>query len=147
MNPSISHPRIIPAYAGSTRGSIHRENSPRDHPRIRGEHRDQVRAGLLVPGSSPHTRGALGRAAGESDPVGIIPAYAGSTRSPYRRHRRRPDHPRIRGEHELVSACSDDDRGSSPHTRGAQFMPVRAIASFRIIPAYAGSTRGVSPTP
>ena len=30
-----------------------------------------------------------------------------------------PDHPRIRGEHELVSTCHETDCGSSPHTRGA----------------------------
>ena len=49
---------IIPAYAGSTRGSIQRENSPRDHPRIRGEHGDGRRVLVGRQGSSPHTRGA-----------------------------------------------------------------------------------------
>ena len=113
--------RIIPAYAGSTGtaarsmpfcqgSSPHTRGAPSwassrpatgwDHPRIRGEHLDDVEQ--------------LG------DAVGIIPAYAGSTRldtlddgegagsSPHTRGARwrrwrppRPrwDHPRIRGEH------------------------------------------------
>ena len=33
------HPRIIPAYAGSTLVTIGSSMLPRDHPRIRGEHR------------------------------------------------------------------------------------------------------------
>ena len=91
---------IIPAYAGSTvsdcsmrnvtRGSSpHTRGAPspvgapvsrpEDHPRIRGEHDGLTRA-IVVP-------------------VGIIPAYAGST---YR----------------LVSPPSSAS-GSSPHTRGA----------------------------
>ena len=112
----------------------------RDHPRIRGEHR-QV-------------------AAQPTRPAGIIPAYAGSTiegidatskflgSSPHTRGtpsadrrscRARGDHPRIRGEHAadgadvaveggIIPACAGNTAtwrlklalrpGSSPHTRG-----------------------------
>ncbi len=133
---------IIPAYAGSTarcRGPAARHrgssphtrgapragtrpaSSPRDHPRIRGEHHAQ----LVV-----HT-----------GMDGIIPAYAGSTpdamhktlgwmgSSPHTRGAppwrsrcggSRRDHPRIRGEH-----CGE--RRYLLHVGG-------------IIPAYAGST-------
>ena len=119
---------ICSPWAGSsphTRGApIPRQSAcPRagDHPRIRGEHRDERRptrrAGGIIPayagstslrttlvlklwGSSPHTRGALPR-----DPGIVVGAW---------------DHPRIRGEHPR--------RG--PRERQAR----------RIIPAYAGST-------
>ena len=112
-----------------------------DHPRIRGEHRDAAAgqrehvgiipayAGstvsldvcrLMVPGSSPHTRGA---------PASKTPR-CGSGR----------DHPRIRGEHQRAypsprgqariipayAGSTDPSEaqvvrliGSSPHTRGA----------------------------
>ncbi|ERH20057.1 hypothetical protein HMPREF0043_00186 [Actinobaculum sp. oral taxon 183 str. F0552] len=50
--------RIIPAYAGSTRPSSPASAAQPDHPRIRGEHAPQCDAGGLLPGSSPHTRGA-----------------------------------------------------------------------------------------
>ena len=50
---------IIPAYAGSTPNSWGGNRWPRDHPRIRGEHRVGDRPAL--------------------DGDGIIPAYAGST--------------------------------------------------------------------
>ena len=33
--------------------------------------------------------------------------------------------------------------GSSPHTRGARADPSKNLMDRRIIPAYAGSTRGV----
>ena len=118
--------RIIPAYAGST--------SP------------LVAATLTPVGSSPHTRGAqpFGADAG-IDCVGIIPAYAGSTLS-CRSFRRRPwDHPRIRGEHAEVSTTRTFRTGSSPHTRGAPSATHISSRSWRIIPAYAGST--VDPTP
>ena len=133
---------IIPAYAGSTYSPVrlryissgsspHTRGAPRtrrpsspcqwDHPRIRGEHHH-----------------CHAQKAGEP---GIIPAYAGSTRtrqssqagtpgsSPHTRGARRRihvlsvvavDHPRIRGEHIVTCAAIDNTNG--------------------IIPAYAGST-------
>ena len=137
MSASWDHPRIrgehpnahsrMPGSLGSsphTRGAHSTASSkkcrPRDHPRIRGEHP------LLTPGfrdgmgSSPHTRGALDRVGRDLDDVGIIPAYAGSTRPACARGRSPQDHPRIRGEHPWPA-----DR---PHR------------ICRIIPAYAGST-------
>ena len=173
---------IIPAYAGSTRGSIHRENSPRDHPRIRGEHLarggfgrpasriipayagstdywlrrrpcapdhprirgEHIRTPLLSTkrdGSSPHTRGALDSRDPGCRYYGIIPAYAGSTRSRRRRPWAAGDHPRIRGEHAGARAYTPSRLGSSPHTRGAQCRPATTDPGDRIIPAYAGSTR------
>ena len=70
---------IIPAYAGSTTRSGTTSSSTRDHPRIRGEHKEAFDKYESLWGSSPHTRGAPPFSwAGLSAP-GIIPAYAGST--------------------------------------------------------------------
>ena len=173
---------IIPAYAGSTRGSKRGEAEEWDHPRIRGEHLLTCRLILELAGSSPHTRGARRRRAnptsgmrdhprirgehrlaelregprGGSSPhtrgarmdelinglTGrIIPAYAGSTVD--RRHccSGTWDHPRIRGEHILVTSLQCLLYGSSPHTRGALVAYHQSPKRARIIPAYAGSTR------
>ena len=70
----------------------------------------------------------------------IIPAYAGSTaeRSPCRPVDR--DHPRIRGEHVAGLPTGHCRSGSSPHTRGARYLPRGSARVAGIIPAYAGST-------
>ena len=49
---------IIPAYAGSTNSVRHVRHFGPDHPRIRGEHKDQHTQTMIMFGSSPHTRGA-----------------------------------------------------------------------------------------
>ena len=91
--------RIIPAYAGSTGGSVWEAASMTDHPRIRGEHVAYLAQAFQEMGSSPHTRGARLGVAAAHDGVRIIPAYAGSTSGP--------------------RAALLDAPGSSPHTRGA----------------------------
>ena len=91
--------RIIPAYAGSTPSAPSGRRSPKDHPRIRGEHKNCATRWAAPLGSSPHTRGAPGVFAFLSPGAGIIPAYAGSTGRHDAGERRGSDHPRIRGEH------------------------------------------------
>ena len=114
-----SSPRIIPAYAGSTRGHHEIQLDGEDHPRIRGEH---VRPGCyeaLYEGSSPHTRGARDGPPTPVSSASIIPAYAGSTPVSPTPAPSRPDHPRIRGEHGFRILPLRRQDGSSPHTRGA----------------------------
>ena len=53
----------------------------------------------MLPGSSPHTRGARFVGAGAEQDPGIIPAYAGSTVRDVPPANAVTDHPRIRGEH------------------------------------------------
>ena len=78
--------RIIPAYAGSTLTTHY--------------------AGDSLPGSSPHTRGALVLWVFCGVYARIIPAYAGSTRIAYADEPYAEDHPRIRGEHvSMVRRC------------------------------------------
>ena len=142
MDPrTIQQMGIIPAYAGSTEPIAYDDFVPGDHPRIRGEHWTAGGGGDPGPGSSPHTRGALDLDPATGAPVGIIPAYAGSTDNALhsipppgiipayagstfvimRRLIYQWDHPRIRGEHEE-----------------ARTEAARVAAG--IIPAYAGST-------
>ena len=132
--------RIIPAYAGSTLRPSFTMPKPEDHPRIRGEHSHFSFPFHLGSGSSPHTRGALCRRPSGRRRARIIPAYAGSTGVAGRLRVGGGDHPRIRGEHELLTAKKLNDTGSSPHTRGAPDSERGHGLLERIIPAYAGST-------
>ena len=93
---------IIPAYAGSTPSSGRARAPRRDHPRIRGEHVEEIEEIVRDSGSSPHTRGARRAAPAEGKLHGIIPAYAGSTAARAASPGRARDHPRIRGEHLLA---------------------------------------------
>ena len=72
---------IIPACAGSTSPQARTRRTSRDHPRMRGEHPRRRLQRSRILGSSPHARGAHGRAGGRHPRGGIIPACAGSTRS------------------------------------------------------------------
>ena len=112
--------RIIPAYAGSTRGCREFHLMYLDHPRIRGEHRSVLNLIFISSGSSPHTRGAPSDHAERSLHCRIIPAYAGSTCCRAWLWRPPTDHPRIRGEHCDAEHSECHFRGSSPHTRGAR---------------------------
>ena len=138
--PVKAQPRIIPAYAGSTRHSSGHFYPTWDHPRIRGEHHRGASMCTSASGSSPHTRGARGGVLVDFAVLGIIPAYAGSTLSRILPALPNADHPRIRGEHfDLAEGLPVAD-GSSPHTRGAHRRGRPPSQNHRIIPAYAGST-------
>ena len=134
------HSRIIPAYAGSTHPSTPRTRNMRDHPRIRGEHRNLRFPAIARIGSSPHTRGARYSPSSCRPARRIIPAYAGSTSFSIPCHGRLRDHPRIRGEHAARKSSLRMSPGSSPHTRGALAAAAAGAGAPRIIPAYAGST-------
>ena len=132
--------RIIPAYAGSTASSTSSCRTGEDHPRVCGEHRMTSSGELASGGSSPRMRGARALADRIEREMGIIPAYAGSTR-PCRPHRARDgDHPRVCGEHTGSARRRARYGGSSPRMRGARARSTARRLSRRIIPAYAGST-------
>ena len=131
---------IIPAYAGSTTATSRGRAERGDHPRIRGEHSLLTTRTTTHCGSSPHTRGALGRIPARLDGGRIIPAYAGSTLYSHFGSKGIWDHPRIRGEHKPISSMKSDAIGSSPHTRGARSRGRWRTGRQWIIPAYAGST-------
>ena len=91
-----------------------------DHPRLRGEHFDNLTLGQLEDGSSPPTRGAHDVALDRSGASGIIPAYAGSTTGATTHAAAPADHPRLRGEHTPIADTRSAGQGSSPPTRGAR---------------------------
>ena len=149
--------RIIPAYAGSTvaifllmaavfGSSPHTRGAPwtparsctrwQDHPRIRGEHRNLYES--------------------IANGLGIIPAYAGSTRRRLRPHAHDPwIIPAYAGSTPCRCHKIDWPCGSSPHTRGAPASMDRSSARSRDHPRIRGehyfktltaySTTGSSP--
>ena len=131
---------IIPACAGSTLGTLLRGCSPRDHPRMCGEHSACSHSGLRSRGSSPHVRGARHAVRARDPGRRIIPACAGSTSAARARPRSLRDHPRMCGEHTPPMTRPAKRSGSSPHVRGAQALHGPVLAFGGIIPACAGST-------
>ena len=99
---------------------------------------------LAGAGSSPLTRGAQLPSRRCAACRRIIPAYAGSTATAPSWCSLHQDHPRLRGEHLIVGYAMLVPAGSSPLTRGAHVFPIPSKGLFRIIPAYAGSTRASS---
>ena len=71
---------------------------------------------------------------------GIIPAYAGNTRSAFARHTSMRDHPRVCGEHSVVCSARWSLTGSSPRMRGTPRARPGQHMDRGIIPAYAGNT-------
>ena len=65
---------IIPAYAGSTHGSLSQRQSARDHPRVCGEHFTTVREWQPFAGSSPRMRGA--QTSGANMPGSVSSSYS-----------------------------------------------------------------------
>ena len=80
-NARIARAGIIPAYAGNTQARPFRRIRARDHPRVCGEHGRRVRRCPFPQGSSPRMRGTPVGREFRAVPHGIIPAYAGNTRT------------------------------------------------------------------
>ena len=105
-----------------------------------GEHFDWWHNSITVAGSSPHVRGAPIRRWFSRWTKGIIPACAGSTRRSWSSTACSGDHPRMCGEHSSARMAPSAAGGSSPHVRGARFVPFSFRGGGGIIPACAGST-------
>ena len=136
---------IIPACAGSTTGVAASAKVTRDHPHMCGEHGRLATMPCRSPGSSPHVRGAQRLERQSCSLSGIIPACAGSTSWETLRRSSIRDHPRMCGEHPLVTSSASPSAGSSPHVRGALARRFASGSATGIIPACAGSTP-MSPT-
>ena len=136
-------PRFIPAYAGNTDCSGRKTRRHAVHPRLRGEHRQEQILTYMIRGSSPLTRGTPAMAKSGAAGTRFIPAYAGNTTRLLSAYRITPVHPRLRGEHLMVSMVSRAETGSSPLTRGTHRRHGACADAARFIPAYAGNT-GVS---
>ena len=117
-----------------------RPRPSRDHPRMRGEHDPMEYGWVLSSGSSPHARGAPQDGPNRPADPGIIPACAESTRWRSRASTSTGDHPRMRGEHDSLGIPWTNQKGSSPHARGARAGDGLTYGLLGIIPACAGST-------
>ena len=73
--------------------------------------------------------------------AGIIPAYAGNTRSCSSAPTRARDHPRVCGEHDSEGYQRSRRQGSSPRMRGTRHRLLSRWWNVGIIPAYAGNTQ------
>ena len=91
---------------------------PKDHPRLRGEHKGLPQTLHRHPGSPPLTRGTPVPLFRTILLSGITPAYAGNTYANGSIPRIRRDHPRLRGEHDMNNDDISDTMGSPPLTRG-----------------------------
>ena len=133
-------PGIIPAYAGNTVRLMRDRPNGRDHPRVCGEHRLPHRHPGPSRGSSPRMRGTHLQEHEREIRPGIIPAYAGNTRTTIRRPSDTRDHPRVCGEHCIVTMMESLATGSSPRMRGTPWLIPNLRITEGIIPAYAGNT-------
>ena len=140
----IGAERLIPAYAGKTRGSATVAGGGPAHPCLRGENLDMSCQLTEIKGSSLLTRGKriLCRCARMG--VRLIPAYAGKTRCAGHRGQGRPAHPCLRGENEVHPGDSVVLFGSSLLTRGKRQEVTVEHTTHRLIPAYAGKTTSAS---
>ena len=134
---------IIPAYAGNTSQCAALRAVLRDHPRVCGEHMSATSLAVRLTGSSPRMRGTPVDGSWHALLSGIIPAYAGNTRSECARFHFRRDHPRVCGEHFRTPIRGRATRGSSPRMRGTLPSTIRSAETRGIIPAYAGNTMAV----
>ena len=132
--------RFIPACAGNTSRPPACSVPAAVHPRVCGEHWP----GSAVPpgsaGSSPRVRGTRRAGDVQSERLRFIPACAGNTSASAAWRSLVAVHPRVCGEHTILTCQALIEDGSSPRVRGTQWR-VRANASVvRFIPACAGNT-------
>ncbi len=131
---------IIPACAGNTQITLLPGRSPRDHPRVCGEHLPSFLLPSFIAGSSPRVRGTLAFVPLAVFHRGIIPACAGNTRWCPGRSADDGDHPRVCGEHFGVLCATCVGAGSSPRVRGTRALLTHDLPLSGIIPACAGNT-------
>ena len=96
-------------------------------------------------GSSPLARGTQRRGPRSRRGARFIPARAGNTRARGPGLRRRPVHPRSRGEHPVAPIAFDPGSGSSPLARGTLREALARPRPARFIPARAGNTAASTP--
>ncbi len=129
-----------PARAGSTRRTGSSRDSPRDHPRTRGEHILEPSPALASRGPPPHARGAHSSDRGSQRRRGTTPARAGSTPWAPGPRGAGGDHPRTRGEHIPAKVLKMAAKGPPPHARGAPDRNQPRDDLPGTTPARAGST-------
>ena len=132
--------RLIPARAGNTAGDPFTRRLGAAHPRSRGEHRFTRFSLALACGSSPLARGTPLPRIPRGVVDRLIPARAGNTLRTTDSVRRKPAHPRSRGEHSSAASSGIVLSGSSPLARGTHCTLCCGGGGLRLIPARAGNT-------
>ena len=132
--------RVIPAWAGNTRGNPLRTLSVPGHPRVGGEHMHRDALVVGAHGSSPRGRGTPTPTWRCGLAPRVIPAWAGNTRPRWTRWPAGTGHPRVGGEHDADADALADGYGSSPRGRGTQRQNPEGRQRGRVIPAWAGNT-------
>ena len=132
---------LIPARAGKTARGAGRPGRGRAHPRACGENCWWEVREMKILGSSPRVRGKQLSYCRFENPIGLIPARAGKTRTGPWIARCWRAHPRACGENLGRQKRTISCGGSSPRVRGKprQYRGVRCRS--RLIPARAGKTR------
>ena len=132
---------ITPAYAGKRAGSPFCPRKDGDHPRLRGEKLLMMSLMVSPIGSPPLTRGKDQFQQARILSAGITPAYAGKSVVQIVIVPHGKDHPRLRGEKNLVDVTASTRLGSPPLTRGKVWNKQTAKSRMRITPAYAGKSQ------
>ena len=91
--------RFIPAFAGNTAQAPCPVDGISVHPRVCGEHADELTANSQIVGSSPRLRGTPSASAENLLVAPVIPAFAGNTRIGGGGRAYQSVHPRVCGEH------------------------------------------------
>ena len=93
-----------------------------------------------TPGSPPHARGKASGCLRRTGSAGITPACAGKSARAVSMRAALRDHPRMRGEKDLILIMTVEPGGSPPHARGKALMPSAVKALSGITPACAGKS-------
>ena len=131
---------ITPACAGNTYQVYVKASMAKDHPRLRGEYRDEIRRFLGQEGSPPLARGIRQRMKRAVFRSRITPACAGNTLPSVAALPASGDHPRLRGEYRRSRLSKRLQRGSPPLARGIPIKTETMCSQSRITPACAGNT-------
>ena len=109
-----------PHARGRHRNSDVNKNIQRITPACAGKTPQGFLGWVFQQGSPPHARGRRTRIAHRFSSTRITPACAGKTSNSLGRYRAYPDHPRMRGEDNLLREADNFNFGSPPHARGRQ---------------------------
>ena len=107
---------------------------------MRGEYVHQIIQPTFMTGSPPHARGILAGKSEQAMTPGITPACAGNTSFGKNSCPINGDHPRMRGEYQMLSLFCSPFLGSPPHARGIHSSNVCDSGFTGITPACAGNT-------
>ena len=131
---------ITPACAGKSR--LYRKTRRRegDHPRVRGEKPNSLRASVVSSGSPPRARGKAVQHIQIAHVAGITPACAGKRTVCGGKRRFPGDHPRVRGEKPMPIRTLLSSLGSPPRARGKVYLLAVRSGMTRITPACAGKS-------